>query len=443
MARAVDCIFFTAAGLFFCGLSCFFTEALAADERADPAIVSAIHVTGLKYSKEALIVRELPFQVGDLWQASFADSGEKRIRNLALFSEVHITPPNGDGVVEILAKDQWSLWLLPEATRAESGATSAGIALTEHNLWGLQHQLRLATRWNTGKNFSKNSGHGYQVSYVWRRVGDSNWSIDSDFQRGTTIQDMFLNGTFSSSYTQLQDQKTVGVEYGFGAVPGEGWAMRWAVSDQQTSYRLLQGPLLSDVQNYHRKSILWSSRYQNIDDHLTWRTGNIFQYQIDLGTPLLGSTDNMVQQIALYRQYIALGDRGGDSWRDQSTLNLRVKAGIATGTLVHGGLFDMGGKDDMRGYYPGDLQPRGYIYGTAELRTLFESQSNVQWVNFIDVGHLRHHGRALWNQPLIIGVGTGFRWTMRWLVGGTLRADVGYGAATHRWRFHIASGQSF
>jgi len=35
------------------------------------------------------------------------------------------------------------------------------------------------------------------------------------------------------------------------------------------------------------------------------------------------------------------------------------------------------------------------------------------------------------------------RWTLRWLVNCALRADAACGVATHQWRLHWETGQTF
>jgi outer membrane translocation and assembly module TamA len=64
-------------------------------------------------------------------------------------------------------------------------------------------------------------------------------------------------------------------------------------------------------------------------------------------------------------------------------------------------------------------------------------------VAFVDVGHVSLEGRSVYGKPIVVGVGGGVRWTLRWLVNGTLRADVAYGSATQKWRLHLGTGQSF
>jgi len=64
-------------------------------------------------------------------------------------------------------------------------------------------------------------------------------------------------------------------------------------------------------------------------------------------------------------------------------------------------------------------------------------------VAFTDIGQIWNRGRRAYGKPLLIGIGAGARLTLRWLVNGTFRADIAYGAASKRWRFYFGTGQSF
>lgn len=373
--------------------------------------------------------------MGDEWKIEFGDIASRRIRNLGLFSKAVVLPPDQNGVVHIRVDDRWPLWLLPEATRSDNGASSAGLALTHHNLWGLHHKLRLAARWDTGKNFTANNGNSYQGSYAWRRIADSNFGINLSFNRGRRIFDAFQNGILSSTYFQQNQSWSGGISYGFGPVPGEGWDVRLGFSINETAYELRNGPLLSDVLGLRRQAVQVSANYRLLDDHITWITGNEFDYSLDIAHKGVGSAINSYKQTISLRRHIDIGK--------QNTLSYRINAGLATGEVLRDGLFDVSNSSGMRGYYSGELQGNAYIYGTLEGRHPLEINSNFQLVAFVDAGHVNRNGRRALGKSIVAGVGGGVRWTLRWLVNGTLRADVAYGVATHRWRLHLGTGQAF
>lgn len=397
--------------------------------------IKSIEINGLRYSNERVVLRELPFSTGEEWHGGDAEVGERRLRNLGLFSEVRISPPDQNGVVKILAKDRWPLWLLPEASRSDGGASSAGFALTEHNLWGLHHNFRFAGRWDTGKNFTTNNGKTYQSSYLWRRVGDSKYSLDVNVGRGRSVYDAFSNGIHQSSYLKESTNWGAGIGYAFGPVPGEGWDVRLGFAASNDSYALHSGTPLADVQGNRHHALSFSANFQLIDDQITWLTGSQFDYQLDITHKSLGSTINVYRQTASWHRYVEL--------ERQRVLALRLEAGLATGDVLNDGLFDLGDGKGIRGYFPGDIQGSGYVYTSVEGRFPLKVGSNFQFVGFADVGHVQRDGKRVLGKSLIVGVGGGVRWTLRWLVNGTLRADIAYGVATRKWRLHLGTGHSF
>jgi len=397
--------------------------------------IKDIEIDGLKYSDARVVLRELPFKAGDEWKPEFIDTGERRLRNLGLFSESVIQPPDNNGIVHIRINDKWPLWLLPEGSRKDRGETTAGFALTYHNLWGLNHQLRLASRWDTGKNFTANNGNSYQSSYIWRRINDSKFSLNIGYNGGRSQYDAYQNGVITSNYILEQHSWAGSIGYGFGPVPGEGWDVWFGFASNQSRYTLKNGPVLPDVRGVKKQSISFNTSYRLIDDRVTWLTGYLFDYGVNVAHQSIGSEINSYRQQFSLRRHLDLSN--------QSTLSYRINAGLVTGEVLRDGLFDVGSGDKIRGYYPGELQGDAFIFGTLEGRFPLEVNSNFQLVAFADAGHVSLRGSSAISQNVAVGIGGGIRWTLRWLINGTLRLDGAYGVATRRWRVHLGIGQAF
>jgi len=123
------------------------------------------------------------------------------------------------------------------------------------------------------------------------------------------------------------------------------------------------------------------------------------------------------------------------------TMDLRLDGGLAGGEVLRDGLFDIGNRNQLRGYFPGEVQGKRYLLGTVEGRFPLHPGSNVQWVGFVDVAWMG--GRLQAPARVFAGAGAGVRWTLRWLVRGTIRADAAWGVATRRWRFYLGTRQAF
>lgn len=398
-------------------------------------IIKAIDINGLERTRPNVVLRELPFSVGSIWQAGFAATGERRLRNLGLFSEAHILPPDEDGVVYIVLKERWTLWLLPEASRSDIGKTTAGLTFTEHNLWGFHHKLRLAVREDTGKNFTDLSGTSYQASYFWRRIADSPLSWELSLNKGKSVFDAFENGVLTSQYNLKQDNWSTRFLYGLGPVPGEGWDLGLGFSSSLNNFTLINGPMLDSVQDSRRRGVQLSASYRLIDDQITWLTGSQFSYLFDIAHRGFGSTINVYRQQFDLRAHfpIAAG----------STFDLRISGGAATGDVLLDGLYDIGNKNQIRGYLPGELQGSYYVFSSVEGRIPISEGGNFQLVGFTDFGQIWKNGQPVMGSDVVVGTGMGVRWILRWLIKGTFRLDIAYGWATNRWRSHLGTGQAF
>ncbi len=399
-------------------------------------LIRGIVISGLKFSRPRTVLRELPFRQGETWTDTDAPEAERRLRNLGLFSDVHVTPPDAKGQVHIRVQERWPIWLLPEVSRNDNGDTSAGATFTDYNLWGLRHQVRLAYRKATGKNFGGGVvGESYSGNYNWYRIADSMWSMNMYGSRGRSVFDAYSNGVVQSQY--LDDTNSTGVQLqrSFGPVPTQGVTTTFGYESTVSTYTLIGGPPQADVQSQRRHSLILGVNYQWLNNHITWITGQRMGYQLNVADKAFGSSVQVYRQTAYYRLYYP--------YSDQKTLNIRLDGGVATGDVLRDGLFDIGGGSGVRGYVPGELQGSAYVEGSIETRIPMQHNSNLQWVAFTDLGWLARMAQVSTSKPFAVGTGMGIRWTLRWLVSGTIRADAAYGWATHKWRFYLGTGQAF
>ncbi|TLS77324.1 hypothetical protein FE236_04100 [Mariprofundus erugo] len=402
----------------------------------DGVWIRDIHITGLQRTSPRTILRELPFSVGGLWHADSQAAGERRLRNLGLFSTVVILPPGEDGSVHVVLKERWSLFILPEASRSDIGKSTAGVTLTEHNLWGLHHQLRVAVREDTGKNFSGLKGTRADGSYQWRRVADGPVSLAFGMGAGRSVFDAFDQGVLTGQYQQQNSSWYTSASWALGAVPGDGWDLGLGFYSSRSTFRLVTGVPATLVQDSRRNSVLSTVTYTNLDDHTTWITGTGFQYALDVAHQGFGSTVNVYRQTSYLTHHTRL-------YSSTATLDWRISGGAASGQVLKDGLFDIGSNSGLRGYLPGELQGQYYLFGNIEGRFPLPAASNVQLVAFSDVGQIWSSHRPAFRRPVVAGFGGGARLTLRWLVKGTFRVDAAYGTATRRWRFYFGTGQAF
>jgi len=399
-------------------------------------VISAITFTGLERSQPRMLLRELPFGIGDEWSAAGGAEADRRLRNLGLFSVVSVSPPDAAGVVAIYVKERWSLYLLPEGSRSDVGKTSAGLTLTEHNMWGLNHRLRIAGREDTGKNFSGLNGTRLDASYNWNRVNDGPVSLSFGVGGGRSVFDTFDLGVLTGQYRQEGRSWFTAVDWSLDEVPGDGWDLGLGFYSNRATFYLVSGLPSGSVRDRQRNSLLAKVSYNKLDDHTNWITGQRFNYALDIAHQSLGSTIDVYRQTLSFSVQKALDD-------SHTTLGMRLSAGGAAGEVLQDGIFDIGNNGGLRGYLPGELQGEYYVFANLEARFLLKQDKRFQFVVFTDAGQIWSRQRPAYGQALIAGAGGGLRFTLNWLVNGTFRTDVAYGLASKRWRFYFGTGQAF
>lgn len=420
--------------LFILMISCGFLAPVGAYAAGEGKLIHDIRIEGLERTNTATVLRELPFAPGTEWQPEFAETSERRLRNLGIFSEVRVAPPDADSRVTIYIKERWSLWILPQASRKDDGSSSVSVVLDEYNMWGLNHHLKLGHKRETGRNFTNLTGSSSEVAYNWSRIADSRLSVSAGSSWGRSIYDTYTLGIKTAQYMQSSKSGSLTFSYALGPVPGEGWGVSLGYSGSNSSYQLLSGTAQTDVVGHRLRALAGGLSYSQVNDHITWFTGRALDYSLSVAHSTFGSTISNYSQTLSLRSYYPF-------W-EQNTINVRLNAGIVTGDVLRSGLFDIGNRDGLRGYYPGELQGSRYLYGTLEGRFPLRQNSNFQLVTFADAGQISGKGTSV-TRGVAVGLGGGVRWTLRWLARGTIRADAAYGFASNRWRFYLGTGQSF
>jgi len=401
----------------------------------DTNLVRHIHVEGLKRTQLATVLRELPFEEGSVWQDNFITSSERRLRNLGIFSEVRVLPLDSESQVNIYVRERWTLWVLPQASRRDNGLSSLAVVLDEYNLWGLNHHLRFSHKRNTGKNFSGLTGSSSVVSYNWQRIANSKLGMQLSASWGRSLFDTYDMGIQTSQYMRAEKSGSVLFSYALGPTVGEGWGLSLGFSASNSTFRFLSGTAQADVVGSRQRVIISGISYRRINDRIIWFSGDAFDYALAVAHNIFGSTVNSYRHTISYRNYYP--------FYGQNTLNFRISGGIVTGDVLRSGLFDIGNRNGLRGYFPGELQGTNYLFSTLEGRFLIRQDSNFQLVAFADIGKVGGYGGSSVTKGLALGLGAGARWTLRWLARGTIRVDVAYGLASKRWRFYLGTGQAF
>lgn len=380
---------------------------VSAGENAN--FIREIYVEGLKRTQLATVLRELPFSEGSVWQENFIKTSERRLRNLGIFSEVRVTPPDSNSQVNIYVRERWTLWVLPQASRKDDGSSSLSVVLDEYNLWGLNHHLRIGHKRETGKNFSGLTGSSSELGYNWQRIANSKLSMQISAGWGRSLFDAYDLGIQTAQYLQAGKSGSLLFSYALGSTAGEGWGLSLGFSASNDTFELLSGIAQADVVGSRQRAVISGISYRCINDRIVWLSGDAFDYSLAVAHNAFGSTVNSYRHTISYRNYYP--------FYGQNTLNFRINGGIITGDVLRSGLFDIGNRNGLRGYYPGELQGTSYFYSTLEGRFPIRQGSNFQLVAFADIGKIGGHAGSSVTKGIALGLGTGVRWTLRGLPG--------------------------
>jgi len=255
------------------------------------------------------------------------------------------------------------------------------------------------------------------------------------YNQGRSVFVGFDAGQSIANYQEQRHELLFDVNYGLGPVPGEGWTVHTGLVRSNRSFALIDGAALPDVDDTRTTNVLVGLAYRLVDNHVTWLSGEVFNYEISQGLHALGSEQESLAHAISWREYRSLGQG--------RTVNIRLNGGQIIGDSQRNDRFDLGNRNEIRGYFPGELLATRYLFGTIEGRFPHEPNSNLFYAAFADIGHLSDRGDNPLGRSLITGLGVGIRWTLRWLVRGTLRIDLAYGEATHNLRLYVGTGQAF
>ncbi|MDX8401812.1 MAG: hypothetical protein R8K47_04200 [Mariprofundaceae bacterium] len=399
-------------------------------------VVQDIEIIGLEHTNPRVIHRELPFAPGAPWREGMAALAQRRLLNLGLFSEASVLPPDKSGIVRVLVHERWSLWLLPRLTRKDNGASSAGFALDEYNLWGLNHGLHLGWRKDTGRNFTGRGGVSRELGYEWNRIWDSRWSLALTANWGERLAADRQFGATLSGQDVREHLVSLTFSRAFGAVPGEGWGLRFGTVIGGLRAIPSLGSARPGLDAIRRRQAFAGLEYRDITDHIDWIEGERMDWTVTVTERAWGASYGSTRQQFSWARYRRIGST-------RHTLNLRLGGGAIGGDARTDGLFDIGHRNGVRGYYPGEIVASSWLLGSAEGRWLFPGADNLQWATFSDVAWLNGLVESIGGRRWFVGAGAGLRWTLRWLVRGTVRLDAAWGFQTRRWRFYLGTGQAF
>lgn len=411
--------------------------------------VEDISLRGNTKTRDKVILRELRFKKGDVFNREVASRSIQRVYNTGYFEDVNVRLLPGqknaqDVIVEIDVVEQKTGTVTIGAGYSDSDGLVGILGLSETNLRGTGDKVSI--QWEFGGETNSNKNYIFSYTHPW--LNDHGDSIGfSLFDRENDYEDYNEDGDSVADY----DRQTRGFNITYGRVRSEYVSDFVTLETKETKYKEynsgLNYPELSDPgspqydpeykdymdDNFGRtNSLRWSHVFDNRDNVFDPTRGKRLSFTGIWAGNGLGGDFDYFKFIVENRLYYKVGHA--------HVIAVRLMGGIADGDMPYNDLFTLGGADNLRGYEDDEFRGNKMYLGTIEYR--YPIAKKVQGVFFVDAGNAwGGTDKVPWyhdNDELHYAGGLGFRVTTPI---GPIRLD--YGVGDEGGKFHFSFGGKF
>lgn len=325
------------------------------------AIIREICIVGATRTPEELVLRQLPYRIGDRWVDGFETLTLKRLQGMDLFDpqglRVTLEPLDPDGVrVVVRVSDPHILYNDPiefVAMHAQE-LMSNSLVQTVRNPFGTGTNLTVGGRW--GSNPSLSLGFDQSLAGGWVLEAAFSWSD--------------LNLSFYPQGGAMPGYESTGYSFSVGTTryASEHWKYSLAVGLRPSTYAEIGDPRMNQTYLSISPRVSWSGW---LDAGVGYRLG------LDLeGREMYHAvTGTASKDFVLGRHVIALDALGGYMTPD-APLNQR---------FVMGGF----GSLPLRGHGAGYV---GHTFWNATAEYRFNLDGNLFWgIAFVDMGRMGYY----------------------------------------------------
>ncbi len=371
-------------------------------ESTEPVKISEIEISGLKRTKPYVVLRELPFEKGEMVSVAQIEEGLQRLRNLGLFNTA--THQLHGETLHVTVVERWTL--LPAFKLSSGGgATQLTVAVFDVNVLGRYLEF--------GAQYERLGSANSFV--VWHRnprlfdkrllFGADLWTVDRPrilYDTNGEIEGGFLlERILLATSLEKENQKRT-VRFG-GRIRGilDDFSLRF-LPDEAIQSQTATGPLPDRV-FVLTAGLTLALGTINTDRYL--QEGTELRLEVDAAPPV-GFND--IEFVSGTAQFIALR-RFGLFRPNHSTVALRLLGGgVTTKAMQH--LHYVGGLDRVRGFL--DSRFRGQVFGVANLELRVPSIDSewvaLQHVAFVDGGVVSRDSVSTYDTVASAGLGLRF-----------------------------------
>ena len=403
----------------------------------DQVRIGAVKLTGLQKTKPEVVLRELPVQVGDVFDQRKIDQSFHRLVNLGYFYEVSPSLlEEGRTPAEIIFNARVTeartgrfsgvIGYAPPTAEFEGAPQLTGvIEATETNLLGTGRQMNFL--WKSGLLRTLKVGYTepwtfgkpIKIGLEYSQVKQRNQFTDAESNENAasvTVAARFqrlFEGSLGFSY------KRIGVPADNSFLPATSPSIHSSITDvaNPTSRSGVKYGVMLGLTRDSRDYFLNPTRGRLDSVAFEFSTGD-FKLR-KLWIDLRGYFPTW------RRQVIAVGLHGASAWGDN---------------IPPTELFYLGGANTLRGYDEDWFFGPRRVYGNIEYRLLVGRTS--QFFVFTDLGAVTQVDQPTIFDPLRVGYGFGMRLESK---GGLLRMDYGLaeGRSALEGKIHVNLGTSF
>lgn len=417
--------------------------------------ISEVHIEdialrGNTKTKDKVILRELRFKKGDVFNREVASRSIQRVYNTGYFEDVNVRLLPGqknsqDVIVEIDVVEQKTGTVTIGAGYSDSDGLVGILGLSETNLRGTGDKVSI--QWEFGGETNSNKNYIFSYTHPW--LNDQGDSIGfSLFDRENDYTDYDEDGDEVADY----DRQTRGFNITYGRVRSEYVSDFVTLETKETKYKewnsgydyrkdygIVNGDDLNFKSNGYiddnfgrTNSLRWSHVFDNRDNVFDPTRGKRLSFTGTWAGHGLGGDFDYFKFVVENRLYYKVGHA--------HVIAVRLMGGISDGDMPYNDLFTLGGADTLRGYEDDEFRGDKMYLGTVEYR--YPIAKKVQGVFFVDAGNAwGGTDKVPWyhdNDELHVAGGLGFRVTTPI---GPIRLD--YGVGDEGGKFHFSFGGKF
>jgi outer membrane protein insertion porin family len=395
----------------------------AEEDEFEGKTIKDVRLTGVKWTKEYVVLRELESQIGEPYSSKTVNQDIERLEHLGIFSEINIYPKRQDCdvILEVVVKEIFPFFPSPTFRITDEDGLLVGVAVNYVNglhkavsgsvnlLFGgaTNIDVNLKDPWLLGNRF------GYEANFIHRDRRNAIFDYDE------IANEVYLR---LSSYVGYHGR--VGTRIGLQSIRSDS-----------------TGRTLSPSNEDHVPSL---GVYVGWDSRDRW--GNPKQgwwNEIAIGKfGIFGGDSDFWRANIDLRKY----HRFTDHFLFVFTTLLTVTSGTVGQDIAEWQQFGVGGTNSVRGYDLGSRIGKNQNINTVELRYNFLEPRGVrvwklntllglQVAGFFDLGHAWSTNNEFTFDNYISGYGLGLRLIIPKVA--MIRFDFGLGESGKGIRFHV------